>query len=87
MTDSTLDLVVNPLSRWVRRGRLHELCRSLEAAGTTPTVTIPGSSEEAAEDIESIVEPGDTLLIKGSRGIRMERLARALLDAQDEEHS
>lgn len=68
MTDSTLDLVVNPLSRWVRRGRLHELCRSLEAAGTTPTVTIPGSSEEAAEVLGGLARSERRTAVVGGDG-------------------
>jgi len=39
-----------------------------------------GTSHEAADAIRDIVRPGDTVLIKGSRGIRMERVTRALLD-------
>jgi len=39
-----------------------------------------GTSHEAAEAIRTIARPGDTVLVKGSRGIRMERVTRALLD-------
>lgn len=37
------------------------------------------SSEEAAAWIASAVRPGDLVLVKGSRGIRMERVVQALL--------
>jgi UDP-N-acetylmuramoyl-tripeptide--D-alanyl-D-alanine ligase len=37
------------------------------------------SSEEAATFLASEVRPGDLVLVKGSRGIRMERVVRALL--------
>ncbi len=40
-----------------------------------------GTSHEAADVIRDIARPGDTVLIKGSRGIRMERVTQALLDA------
>jgi UDP-N-acetylmuramoyl-tripeptide--D-alanyl-D-alanine ligase len=37
------------------------------------------SSEEAAKFLADFVEPGDVLLVKGSRGIKMERIVDALL--------
>jgi UDP-N-acetylmuramoyl-tripeptide--D-alanyl-D-alanine ligase len=37
------------------------------------------SSEEAAEFIQGFLQPGDLLLVKGSRGVKMERIVEALL--------
>jgi UDP-N-acetylmuramoyl-tripeptide--D-alanyl-D-alanine ligase len=37
------------------------------------------SSEEAAKFLEEFVAPGDMLLVKGSRGVKMERIVEALL--------
>ena len=39
------------------------------------------NSEEAAKFLESFVAPGDLLLLKGSRGVRMEKILEAI-DAQ-----
>ena len=37
------------------------------------------SSEEAAEFLEELIAPGDVLLVKGSRGVKMERIVETLL--------
>jgi len=37
------------------------------------------SIEEAAEFLSDMVIPGDLLLVKGSRGVKMERIVEALL--------
>ena len=37
------------------------------------------SSEDAAKFFEDFVEPGDLLLVKGSRGVQMERIVEALI--------
>jgi UDP-N-acetylmuramyl pentapeptide synthase len=36
---------------------------------------------QAAQQIASIIEPGDTVLIKGSRGVGLEVVAEALCEA------
>jgi UDP-N-acetylmuramoyl-tripeptide--D-alanyl-D-alanine ligase len=41
------------------------------------------NSEEAGKFMRTFVAPGDLLLLKGSRGVRMEKI----LDAIDEQHS
>jgi UDP-N-acetylmuramoyl-tripeptide--D-alanyl-D-alanine ligase len=40
------------------------------------------NSELAAELIESLVEPGDVVLVKGSRGVRLERVVERLHGAR-----
>jgi UDP-N-acetylmuramoyl-tripeptide--D-alanyl-D-alanine ligase len=37
-----------------------------------------GSSQEAANAIERFIRPGDLMLLKGSRGVRMERILEAI---------
>jgi UDP-N-acetylmuramoyl-tripeptide--D-alanyl-D-alanine ligase len=37
------------------------------------------TSEEAAKFVRELVQPGDLLLVKGSRGVKMERVVEALL--------
>ena len=37
------------------------------------------TSEEAAKFVRELVQPGDLLLVKGSRGVKMERIVEALL--------
>jgi UDP-N-acetylmuramoyl-tripeptide--D-alanyl-D-alanine ligase len=66
-------ITVGPLARDIARGA---------AAGGMAADAIHSftDSHEAAEAIDSIVAAGDTVLVKGSRGIRMERLTQALLD-------
>ncbi len=49
-------------------------------AGGVPTVHVVADSEEAAELLVGLVGPGDTVLVKGSRGMRMERAVEALAE-------
>ena len=37
------------------------------------------SSEKAGEEIQKIIEPGDLILVKGSQGIRMEKIVEMLM--------
>jgi UDP-N-acetylmuramoyl-tripeptide--D-alanyl-D-alanine ligase len=66
-------VTVGPLARDIALGA---------AAGGMKASSIRsfGNSNEAAEAIRTIARPGDTVLIKGSRGIRMEHVTRALLE-------
>jgi UDP-N-acetylmuramoyl-tripeptide--D-alanyl-D-alanine ligase len=50
--------------------------RAAEAAGVT--AWFAATSEEAAARALEVVRAGDLVLVKGSRGIRMERIAEAL---------
>jgi len=42
-------------------------------------VRVFASSEQAAEFLAGLLRPGDLLLVKGSRGVKMERIVEALL--------
>jgi UDP-N-acetylmuramoyl-tripeptide--D-alanyl-D-alanine ligase len=37
------------------------------------------TSEDAAEFLHDLIAPGDVILVKGSRGVKMERIAEALI--------
>jgi UDP-N-acetylmuramoyl-tripeptide--D-alanyl-D-alanine ligase len=51
----------------------HALADAAVAAGMPrSTVMCAGTSDEAAELMSSLVRPGDLILVKGSRGVRME---------------
>ena len=41
--------------------------------GLSPVYTV-SSHEEAADVLQSIIQPGDTILLKGSRGFAMEKI-------------
>ncbi len=47
-------------------------------AGIAARAELAADSDEAARIVARIVRPGDVLLVKGSRGIRMERIIEAL---------
>jgi UDP-N-acetylmuramoyl-tripeptide--D-alanyl-D-alanine ligase len=65
---------VGPSGRWITAGaRAEGLAESL-----TPEFT---TSEEAAEKIPEILEPDDLVLVKGSRGVRMERIVERLISS------
>lgn len=48
---------------------------------------VPDSSEEAIASIAASINPGDTVLIKGSRGVRLERLLDKLGDLHADRRS
>ena len=51
---------------------------AIEAGHPADRAKFLASSADAAEFIASLVAPGDLLLVKGSRGVRMERVVEAL---------
>ena len=70
-------ITVGPLARDIGHGA--------RAGGmAAEAITAFSVSDEAAEVIGEIVCPGDTVLVKGSRGIRMERIVHTLLRPGDD---
>jgi UDP-N-acetylmuramoyl-tripeptide--D-alanyl-D-alanine ligase len=60
-------------------GNAQEFVRgAVEAGHPADRARFFGSSEEAADFLPGFVSPGDLLLVKGSRGVHMESIARAL---------
>ena len=61
-------------------GDAAQLVEGAVSAGVPPArVKFFGSSEEAAAFLERLLRGGDLLLVKGSRGVKMERVVEALL--------
>lgn len=61
------------------QGDAAEITRAAVAAGASPSQTrFFGTSQEAAKFVAGMVEPGDLVLVKGSRGVRMERIVEAI---------
>jgi UDP-N-acetylmuramoyl-tripeptide--D-alanyl-D-alanine ligase len=58
-----------------------EMRRAAIEYGVPPAVPLFDDSTEAARKIIALTRPGDVLLVKGSRGIAMERIIDALPDA------
>ncbi|GFO59744.1 UDP-N-acetylmuramoyl-tripeptide--D-alanyl-D-alanine ligase [Geomonas silvestris] len=54
---------------------------ALEAGMTSDQVLVAQSHEEIARDLLAWLQPGDCVMVKGSRGMRMERVAQAVRDA------
>jgi UDP-N-acetylmuramoyl-tripeptide--D-alanyl-D-alanine ligase len=63
---------IGPLSR--------ELVLGAQAAGTPPSAVLHfASAAEAAPAVASLVSPGDAVLVKASRGMRLEQVVDALV--------
>jgi UDP-N-acetylmuramoyl-tripeptide--D-alanyl-D-alanine ligase len=61
-------------------GRAAQIVEGAVAAGLPRERTkFFASSEEAARFVEGFIAPGDLLLVKGSRGVKMERIVEELL--------
>lgn len=73
-----VDLVVTvgPLARDIAHG-------AREGGVDGDAVLSFSTPEEAAEALIARIQPGDRILVKGSRAVRMERLTRALLEAPE----
>jgi UDP-N-acetylmuramoyl-tripeptide--D-alanyl-D-alanine ligase len=61
-------------------GDAAQIVEGAVAAGVPRSQTkLFASSEEAAKFLAGFVVPGDLLLVKGSRGVKMERIVESLL--------
>ena len=70
-------VTVGPLARDIGHGaRAGGMCAE--------AITAFSVSDDAATAIGEIVRPGDTVLVKGSRGIRMERIVQMLLQPTED---
>ncbi len=43
-------------------------------------------SEKAGDELESLIKPGDTILVKGSQGVRMEKVVEMLMASPERAH-
>jgi UDP-N-acetylmuramoyl-tripeptide--D-alanyl-D-alanine ligase len=64
-------ITVGPLSHYMVEG-------ALQAGMNDGQITSFESSEEAANHVSSLLEPGDLVLVKGSRGIKTEKIVERL---------
>jgi UDP-N-acetylmuramoyl-tripeptide--D-alanyl-D-alanine ligase len=61
-------------------GDAEQIVEGAVSAGTPRAQTkFFSSSEQAAKFLEELIAPGDVLLVKGSRGVKMERIVESLL--------
>ena len=52
-----------------------------EGAAGVASVTF-ASTDDAVAGVPALIEPGDVVLVKGSRGMAMERVARAIMGGE-----
>jgi UDP-N-acetylmuramoyl-tripeptide--D-alanyl-D-alanine ligase len=64
-----------------------EMRAGAQDEGMQPTDTFEGTHEEIVEDLKNWLKPGDWLLIKGSRGMTMEKVVQGLQAWAGEEKS
>jgi UDP-N-acetylmuramoyl-tripeptide--D-alanyl-D-alanine ligase len=63
------------------QGLAEEFVRGAQEAGQPPARTkFFKDSQGAAAFLREFIEPGDIILVKGSRGVRMERIVEALTE-------
>jgi UDP-N-acetylmuramyl pentapeptide synthase len=55
--------------------------------GMPPTDTFEGTHDEIVEDLKNWLQTGDWLLVKGSRGMAMEKVVRKLEEWAEEKKS
>ena len=87
----------NEVGALAARSRIHRLYARGEYAaalatgaqkqGMLPADTITGSREEIIADLKDWLQPGDWVLVKGSRGMAMEKVVQGLKDWAGEEAS
>jgi len=78
VADAGIDLFVAVGPRSARAAAAARAAAEGAAAGTLEVRHFP-DSEEAARFLSAEARPGDLVLVKGSRGIKMERVVQALL--------
>ena len=54
------------------------ICRQVESGSDIPT-RICSSNEEAAEFVRQLAQPGDWVLVKGSRGMHMDEVVKKVV--------
>ena len=68
------ELAAHNFAAVVTRGPMGSFIADGAEEGGVPEVFRAGSHEEAADYLHKILEPGDTILFKGSRGMQMEKI-------------
>ena len=68
------ELAAHHFAAVVTRGRMGSLIADGAEQNGVPVVYRCGSHEEAAEKLHELLQPGDTILFKGSRGMQMEKI-------------
>ena len=69
---------------WEQLERMEKLIRAAEVKagardeGMQPTNIFKGTHDEIVEDLKAWLQPGDWLLVKGSRGMAMEKVVQGL---------
>ena len=64
-----------------------EVSAGAQDEGMQPTDTFEGTHDEIVEDLKKWLQPGDWLLVKGSRGMAMEKVVRKLEEWREESES
>lgn len=75
-SDANILVTIGQRAKMMREGAL---------AGGLPESSIWSfdTSDEAIQELPALIHVGDTILIKGSQSVRMERISKALLDPAD----